>query len=483
MTPSELSSSGVRASWPVCSWASADRTEPCPRFGQVRRAASFSFRQRLVGDALANGRTHETIEAFQRVPLHVAVIQPERKLVDVSAQVLAAGVVVNAEYPALHDREHALDAVGRDVAAHVFPTAVVDRFVAEEQAIKPTVSRRLVGVQRRANRNTRMNCTVYGVQVHVGNRRGNRLATALTHAEHRSLTDCAAPGIEFFYGVLVRLLAAKIGFVNFNDALQLGQIIAARLTQAMQDEPRGFLGDADLLGQLQRGNALTARYKQVHGINPLLQRNMRPLENSAGANGEILAAGIATVIAILSIRHTFATGADWAFHAVRPKARLQIEPRRFLVGEQLEKLKCADSQAVVHKSVLRHEVLQIAESLRRCVILNRLSVPVIAGIAQRLLNCRVKQFFGREITQVIPAVRILAKALFLQINTGIGFKLEHFAFAFLACDDEFHDLNSLVDLPNLQSTLYITPLGSQVPNQTSRRTVGSHVYKSHLISP
>lgn len=104
MTPAELSFSGAPASWPVCSWASADRKESCSRFGQVRRAASCSLRQRLVGDALTNGRTHETIEAFQRVPLHVAV----------SAQVLAAGVVVNAEYPALHDREHALDVVGRE---------------------------------------------------------------------------------------------------------------------------------------------------------------------------------------------------------------------------------------------------------------------------------------------------------------------------------------------------------------------------------
>src|SRR3990170_2950484 len=160
MTPVELSSSGGPASWPVCSLASVYRTEPCPRCGPARRSASCSLRQRLVGDPLTDSRMHKTIEPFHRVPLHVSIVEAKRELVDVAAQVLAAGVMVDAMHTTLEQRPHAFDAVGAHVAAHVFAAAVVNRLMAEEQAIKAVVGRRLVSVERRADRHTRLFCRV-----------------------------------------------------------------------------------------------------------------------------------------------------------------------------------------------------------------------------------------------------------------------------------------------------------------------------------
>src|SRR4051794_18975232 len=83
--------------------------------------------------------------------LDVALVQPEGELVNVPAQMLRAGVMVDAENAPLHDREDALDTVGRHVAAHELAGAVIDRLVIEEQPGETTVGSELVSVQHGAD--------------------------------------------------------------------------------------------------------------------------------------------------------------------------------------------------------------------------------------------------------------------------------------------------------------------------------------------
>ncbi len=139
---------------------------------------------------------------------------------------------------------------------------------------------------------------------------------------------------------------------SINHAAQLRQIIAASLTQTMQGEPGGLLRDADLLGQLQAADALTGRHKQVHGIQPLVQRNVRTLKNRAGSDGEVLLALVAAVVAILAYRDALTDAADWADDAIRPEARFKVDAGRLLIGEHLEKLEGADCGVVVHTGAL-----------------------------------------------------------------------------------------------------------------------------------
>lgn len=235
------------------------------------------------------------------------------------------------------------------VAAHVFPTAVVDRFVAEEQAADAGIGCSLVGVEHRANRNTRMDRAMHGVHIHIGNRRGERFATAFPHAEHGGFTDCAAPGLELFSFVLGGLLATKVRFIYLNDTLQLREIIAARLAQAMQDKPRGFLRDADLFAELDRADAFARCNQQVHRVEPFVQRHVRPLKNRSGADGEILRAGVTAVVATLACPDALTARADRTPDTVRPEARLQIESRRLRVWEQLKKLESANCDVIVHR--------------------------------------------------------------------------------------------------------------------------------------
>ena len=71
---------------------------------------------------------------------------------------------------------------------------------------------------------------------------------------------------------------------------------------------------------------LRAVTTQVHRVNPLMQRNMRPLENRAGADGEVLLALVAAVEAALARRDPLAEAANRAARAVRPKPLFQDAP-------------------------------------------------------------------------------------------------------------------------------------------------------------
>ena len=131
----------------VCSWPWADTAEQRLLWHPALSAAwASSCDQRLVCQALTGNAVDEAVQPVESVAHHVAVIQPEGKFIDVAAKVLGAGVVIDADQTALENREHGLDAVGRDAIADVFAVAVVHAFVVEEQSTHRLINRRFVGV-------------------------------------------------------------------------------------------------------------------------------------------------------------------------------------------------------------------------------------------------------------------------------------------------------------------------------------------------
>src|SRR4029077_10035708 len=119
---------------PACPLVSVGRSATRPRSGLG--FAALSCDQFLVGKTLAAHRHNHAIQPVHGVPLDVAVVEPEGELVDVAAKMLRAGMVVDAGNAALHDGPDRFDAVGVDIAARVLASAVVDRVVAEEQAVE-----------------------------------------------------------------------------------------------------------------------------------------------------------------------------------------------------------------------------------------------------------------------------------------------------------------------------------------------------------
>jgi hypothetical protein len=79
--------------------------------------------------------------------LHVAVVQPERELVNLPAKVVRIDMVVNAVHAALEHASHGLDIVGAHAVAHILASRMADRLVLVEQPAETLITAVLVCVQ------------------------------------------------------------------------------------------------------------------------------------------------------------------------------------------------------------------------------------------------------------------------------------------------------------------------------------------------
>ena len=387
LSPLQASPFGACARGRARSSALADRPRLCRRWhpGPSCDRASWArlVDESFVGQALPGNSVNEAVEPLHRMTLYVALIQAERELVNVAAKVFLAGVMIDTDQSALHDREHAFHAVRGHVIADIFAIAMVDGFVIEEQSAKAAVNASLIGVQRSASGDVLVNFGVQGR--HVGVIYSHRLhaALALTHRDNGGLTDRAATGFKLLGLVLVLLDSADVGFVNLDDALELFEIAAAGFPQAMQNKPRRLLRDADLLRQLQAGYALAGRHKQIHRVNPLVQRNVAALENRAGADGEIFLALVAAVEPARPRRDPLTKTTYRATRPLRPKPPFQIGSRGLLVREHGEQLECRNRRfgheldpltARIHPPKLRDMLFQFRYA--------RLGKIIVVGIEQ-----------------------------------------------------------------------------------------------------
>ena len=299
--------------------------------------------QLRVGDAPPNGRAEQALKALHGVVAHVAITKPESELSDIAMQMLGAGVVIDAVQSALEQREHALNTVRRHIAAHILASAVIDTLVLVEQPTNAVVDRAFVCVDGRAGLDMATSETV-GIASGDGIADFGLYPPALSFAasDNGSLANTAAPQLEALTFVLRGLFATNVAFVDFDRSGQFGRVITASLAEPLQHEPSGLLSDADLRVKLDAADTLTGRDEQIHGIEPLVQRHLGPLENRACANGEIEQAGIASVEAALARPDALRLAASWAGGPVRPAPRLEIRASALLIGEHLEQFKCAD---------------------------------------------------------------------------------------------------------------------------------------------
>lgn len=138
-------------SWPSLasfSWSMLYRTK---RHRQsCRGLAAPSRDQLLVSDAASYRRIYKTIEPVQGVRLNVAVVQAERKFINITAQMLVARMVIDAMQTALQHGPNAFDAVGAHAISDVLARTVVDGFVSIEHRSKTAIACMLVCMQRSA---------------------------------------------------------------------------------------------------------------------------------------------------------------------------------------------------------------------------------------------------------------------------------------------------------------------------------------------
>lgn len=314
---------------------------------QAVSGCSYSSDQILVCQPAAGRTINEAFQPLQRMPRDIAFVQPKSELVNVPAKVLRTDMMIGAVDAALLDGPNAFDAVRRDAIADEFSGAVVDGLVLKLQCSQPGVSAVLVGMQRRSRFDAGLDFCLERPNIRSRHYLYRCATAALPHAENRCFADRAAPSVKLLALVLVRLFAADVRLVNFDDAAQLVELVAACLAEPPEDEPSRLLGNADLLGELHRGDALACRNDEIHRIDPLMQRNMRPFEDRAGANGEILLAMIAAIVAALADSDPIAHAANGTKRTFGPKPAFEVHPCTLLVREHLEKLK-GRNRALAH---------------------------------------------------------------------------------------------------------------------------------------
>src|SRR5207248_2379234 len=84
------------------------------------------------------------------------------------------------------------------------------------------------------------------------------------------------------------------GFVHFDVSAHLVKRTALnRQSEPVHHEPRGFLGDAKIAGDLVAADAVLAVDEHPHRGQPLRERDRAVLEDAADLDGELLPATLA----------------------------------------------------------------------------------------------------------------------------------------------------------------------------------------------
>src|SRR6266567_1273924 len=294
---------------------------------------------------LSDYRNHEAVQPLQSMTAHVAHVKAERELIHITMQVLLGNLMVNAIHSTLEHSPNAFDAVRAYAVLGVNASRVIDGFVAKEQPVKTDVPGRLIREDRGTYFDVGMDSRLQRRHVCSFNRHRYGASTALPESYDSRLADAAASSLEFLVFVLIALFPADETLVYFDDAAQFVKIIAraTRLSQTLQHEPSGLLGNADLFPELQTGDALPSGNEQVHGIEPFVERDVAALEDRPCTDRKIKGTGIAAIEANLGLLSDALTAlALRAERAIRPEPGFEVDSRRLSGREHLEQLESAD---------------------------------------------------------------------------------------------------------------------------------------------
>ena len=128
------------------------------------------------------------------------------------------------------------------------------------------------------------------------------------------------------------LHAANVGFVNLNRAAifahRCGKPTNAHcFTQAVHEEPRRFVADAEHAVDLMSANPLLGSGHQEQRGKPLGQRNFGALEHGVHGHGELLAAvGLVALIHAGTVRLAFQLGELVLIRVAAMRANPTVRP-------------------------------------------------------------------------------------------------------------------------------------------------------------
>lgn len=228
-----------------------------------------------------------------------AVVPLEGDFVDVALQVMLADRVMRAVHLAFDDRMEAFCRIDMNEAAksHIFISRVIDARMSAVIARWLDVDLAFIGHEIGRFVDAGVQVLFDVLRGDVGDVLGADFAATLNE-RHNSVL------LRFRLAIMnVLLFAADIGFVAFDNLVASTDRAAFalgwrhRLANAHLKEPGCLVLHAEHAPELVRAHALLARSHQPERKEPFTKRNVAALHHGIGADGELLPAFLAMVVA------------------------------------------------------------------------------------------------------------------------------------------------------------------------------------------
>ena len=233
----------------------------------------------------------------------------------------------------LEDRPEAFNGVRVAVATNVFFSLMIDCFVVVSKLRKALVGIQFVSRYLGARLDKLDNVRLKAHALHVRHDASNHFTAAFNNTEHNRLAQSRATA-------LAGAMTTNHRFVGFDMARQWrvtvhnGEVLADFMACA----PRGFVVHRKLALQFLGGHAVARRGEQVHRIEPLLQRHVRPMEWRSSHRVNVLTA-LAGICGHLRELFVFSGLAAAGAFVIRAKASFeQMLKAGVVVGEHLHEL-------------------------------------------------------------------------------------------------------------------------------------------------
>lgn len=266
------------------------------------------------------------------------IVISELELVDIQREILRTDFVERADDAALHDGPEAFDGVCVNVAMHVLAVPMIDSavwiFPIDAVVAAPLIRRDKTDSMGNSLPNEAAQCLPAKVVDHAG----NHVALALHGPDDNffsmsaSAAGVASPsGAAALVAMPILGLPADKGFINFNEADKLAEILIAECHADFVRHLEGCMirTKAHHSHDLKAADTLLAGQHEIDDLEPKGKLDVRVLEDRADKDGETIT-GLRTayvalpVIGLGAVFLNLWIAAARASNSLRPAASLKV---------------------------------------------------------------------------------------------------------------------------------------------------------------
>jgi hypothetical protein len=272
----------------------------------------------------------------------VAIVVSEFEFDDVQRQIFAAHLVEASHYAALQKRPESVNGLGVNYTINVLAIGVPNGPVLFQFPVYGVfVSRNQADFFRDGFTNE----VVQSFRVRMIDNASHNVALALDRTNH-GFFAFATGSFCALVPMAIAVLAADIGFVDFDDAHELAEVRVSKSgADTMAHIVRRRIGTKTHRAvNLQSRNSLLAGQHQIDDLEPRFERNVRVFEDGSDKHRKAVGRALAAIHALPFERHrlkfkNFLAAATWTAHTFWPAARDQIALARIVIREQFFKLR------------------------------------------------------------------------------------------------------------------------------------------------